>query len=163
MPARAGRGGLRKRRPGSVINGKLEPPHKGIHPMKYFLFFVYMSLGFVIWLFVGAQMLLPILYGLPRSIYHFFKHEVTIMAIISNLATPIFWFIAIAVLGFIVEATIPALNDFLMRNPAFGLGQALATLMLLSGFLTRKGRADMSADYEHSTLRRFQKVQNQNH
>jgi hypothetical protein len=127
--------------------------------MKHFLFFVYLLLGFVIWLFIGAQMLLPIIYGLPRSIYHFFKHEVTFMAIISNLATPVIWCLILIVLGFVFELVLPSLNEFLINNPAFGLGQILATIMLLSSLLTKKGRADLNADYESSTLRRFRKIQ----
>jgi hypothetical protein len=127
--------------------------------MKYFLFFVYLFLGFVIWLLVGAQMLLPIIYGLPRSIYHFFKGEVTLMAIISNLATPMIWCLILIALGFILEIVVPSLNDFIFSNPAFGLGQVLATLMLLSSLITKKGRADLNADYEGSTLRRFRKIQ----
>lgn len=124
------------------------------------LAFVYLFLGFVIWLYVGAQILLPVIYGLPRSLYHFFKNEVTGWAIVYCLMISIVWFVGLIVLGFILQLVYPPLVDFAINNRAFGIGQGLATFMLLSGLLTRNGRADLNADYE-STFRRFQKIQKQ--
>lgn len=123
--------------------------------MKYFLFLVYLALGFVIWLFVGAQILLPIVYGLPRSVYDFIKGRVRFMAIISNIVSPIFWLILVAITWFILNRFKSLLSDSFVVG--FFLGQCLATLSLLKAFLRKDDRTRMATDYENSTLKPFRK------
>lgn len=114
-------------------------------------------LGLFIGLFVYAQILLPILYGLPKSIWLFYKREVRFFAIISQLIPPVLWLSALFVLGFIIELIYPSLNRFLIGNPAFNLGQIFSVIALLLSFLFPARRADMKADYENSTYLRYRK------
>ena len=43
--------------------------------MNILLSIVYLALGFTIGIFLYAQMLLPLIYGLPRSLYLFFNGD----------------------------------------------------------------------------------------
>ena len=124
------------------------------------LFIIGLIFGFVIGLFLYAQMLLPVLYSLPKSIYLYLKGKVRFGAIIFPILTPLFWFIALVVLGFILEATVPSVNRFLLGNLGFNLGQWLSIGALLLNFLTRKGRQDMADDYNNTTYERFRTDKN---
>lgn len=112
-------------------------------------------LGYVVGLFVYAQMLLPLVYGVPKSLWLFYKKQVRFMAVLSHLLTPAIWFIGIMVLGFVLQAVAPSINQFLIFNQQFNLGGLLAIAALLLNFLTKQGRNDMAADYEQTTLRRY--------
>src|SRR5262249_23426752 len=116
---------------------------------------IYLALGFTIGIFLYAQMLLPLIYGLPRSLYLFFNGELRFMGVVSQIITPVFWFVFLIVLGFLFEWPIPSLNRFLTTNAAFGLGNLLAIGALLLNFFTSKGRADMRDDFLKTTYSRF--------
>jgi len=124
------------------------------------LFIVGLILGFVIGLFIYAQMLLPLIYSLPKSIYLYLKSKVSFGAIVMPILPPLFWFVALVVLGFILEAIVPSVNRFLLGNLGFNLGQWLSIGALLLNFLTRKGRQDMADDYNNTTYERFRTDKN---
>ena len=125
--------------------------------MNILLSIVYLALGFTIGIFLYSQMLLPLIYGMPRSLYLFFNGELRFMGVVSQIITPVFWFVFLFVLGFLFEWLIPSLNRFLTTNAAFGLGNLLAIGALLLNFFTSKGRADMREDFLKSTYSRFRK------
>lgn len=125
--------------------------------MGLILSIFYLLLGFVIGLFVYAQMLLPLIYGAPKSLFLFAKGKVRFMAIISQLITPIVWFVGLFIFGFIFERIYPPLNKFITSNPAFGFGSILSIGALVLNFLSSKGRQDMYNDYMETTYSRYRK------
>lgn len=112
-------------------------------------------LGYFIGLFVFAQILLPLLYGVPKSIYLFIHKKIRFFAIISHLITPLIWCIGLIFLGFILEIFAPSINQFLIFNAPFNIGGNLAILSLLLNFLRKEGRLDMAKDYEKTTIARY--------
>jgi hypothetical protein len=114
-------------------------------------------LGFGIGLFIYAQILLPLIYSLPKSIYLFFKGKLKFTAVIFWLVPPLIWLIILIGLGVVFEAVMPSVNRFLTGNAGFHLGQLLAIAALLIKFLSHKGRADIAEEYDRNTDARFRK------
>lgn len=111
--------------------------------------------GYVVGLFVYAQMILPLVYGAPKSLWLFYKKRVRFLAVLSHLLTSAIWFTGFIVLGFVLQVIAPSINQFLIFNQEFNLGGLLAITSLLLNFLTKQGRNDMSTDYEKTTLQRY--------
>jgi hypothetical protein len=111
--------------------------------------------GYLIGLYVYSQMLLPLIYGLPLSVYYFIKKKVRFTAILSDIASPVIWLIILSVFGIIFHNLTPSFLDFLVNSNEFNFGGLLAILSLLLNFLTKKGQSDMWNEYQTSTLNRF--------
>lgn len=112
-------------------------------------------LGFAIGLFLYAQILLPLIYGLPVSVYYFLKREVTVGAIFFQFVSPLIWSVGISVIGLLLHLAAPAIFDFLVNDPGSILGRLVGTAALLLNFLRPSGRADMKSDYMQTTYSRF--------
>ncbi len=126
--------------------------------MKFFLSCLTFVLGCAICIYVSAQIFLPLLYSLPRSIYLYFKGELKFRAIPTHFIPPLIWIIGLVVLGYVLEAWAPAVMRFTETDTGFILGGALSLpFFLLQSFLTKKGRAEMKEDYERTTGQRFRK------
>lgn len=119
---------------------------------------LYLAIGFTIGIFLYAQMLLPLIYGLPRSLYLFLKGELRFMGVVSQFITPAIWVVVLAILGFVFEWLVPWLNRFLITNIPFTVGNWIAVATLLLNFLSSKGRVDMKEDFLKSTYSRYGKV-----
>lgn len=118
-------------------------------------------LGFAIGLFLYAQVLLPLIYGLPVSVYYFSKREVTVGAIFFQFISPLIWSVVIAVAGLLLHFAAPTIFDFLVNEPGSILGRLVAIAALLFNFVRPSGRGDMKSDYMQSTYSRFStKTQN---
>lgn len=127
--------------------------------MQLFLNVIFLSLGFIVGLFVYTQIVLPIIYGLPKAIYWYAQKRVRFMAIISMIITPIIWIVGLGILGIVMNLFSPNIYNFLVSNGAFNLGSTLGLLVLLANFLTKKGRIDMRDDFE-SSMARYKKLEN---
>ncbi len=127
--------------------------------MQIILNIIFLIIGFIVGLFIYAQIVLPIIYGLPKSIYRFAKKQVRFMAIISMLTTPVIWLVGLGILGIIMHKFAPSIYNFVVNNGAFNLGSTLGLLTIIANLFTKKGRADMSDDYE-SSIARYKKLEN---
>lgn len=116
--------------------------------MNTLLNILYVGIGFIVGLFVYAQILLPLIYGLPKTVLLFAKKKVRFAAVVSQLTTPLLWFVFFLIAGFILQSISPNTVRFLVSNPALNAGGWLAIAALLLNFLTRKGRADMKSDFD---------------
>jgi len=114
-------------------------------------------LGFIIGLFVNSQFILPLIHGLPKSLWYFFKGEIKFMAIISQLITPAIWIVGFFILGIVLELINPALDDFILNGSAFGVGWTLSFFAILLNFLSVSGRASMKEDYDQTTFQKYRK------
>lgn len=101
--------------------------------------------------FVNFQMVLPILYSLPRSIYHYLKGEVRFAAIPAQLVAPVIWFVALFTLGFLLQVLAPSVMRFHFTNLAVNLGHIIAFIVVLLSVVTPSGRRDLRADCEEKT------------
>lgn len=112
-------------------------------------------LGFAMGLFLYAQILLPLIYSLPLTIYYYFKREVTVGAIFFQFVPPLIWFFVITVVGLVLYFIAPTIFVFFVNDPGSILGRLAAIAALLLNFLRPKGRADMRSDYLQSRYARF--------
>lgn len=114
-------------------------------------------IGFVIGLYVNSQLFLPLIYGLPKSMWYFFKGEVKFMAIIAQFITPLIWVVGFFILGFVFELISPEIINFLFDKSAFGAGLNLSLLAILVNFFFVSGRASMKADFDQTTYQKYKK------
>jgi hypothetical protein len=115
---------------------------------------LWMPLGFAFALFATAQIVLPILMGLPRAIRLVAKRQMRSSVIGRILVTPLIWLVLIFVGGFAFGFIWPSAAESLYNNPALSLGSWLGILAILLSPLSKKGRADFREDFDRS-YRRF--------
>lgn len=125
--------------------------------MEIMLGVISLTFGLIFGLYVYAQMLLPILYGLPRAIWMFIRGELRFMGVITQIITPLIWFVFFIVLGFILQAVYPPAIKYFTTDAGFFFGQLLAIVWLILNFLSSRGRRDMREDFMQTTYRRYGK------
>ncbi len=111
---------------------------------------LWVPLGFAISLFVSAQMLLPILMGLPRAIRFVAKRQMRSAVFGRILVTPLIWFVLVFVTGFAFGFVWPLAAESLHNNAALNLGGWLGIFAILLSPLSKKGRADSREDFDKS-------------
>ncbi len=111
---------------------------------------LWMPLGFAFALFATAQIVLPIVMGLPRAIRLVAKREMRSSVIARILVTPLIWFVQLFVVGFAFGFLWPSAAESLYNNAAFNLGLWLGTFAILLSPLSKKGRADFREDFDRS-------------
>ena len=99
--------------------------------------------GFFVFLIVNANIIVPILYSLPRAIYLFGKKQVRGRAVSVQLIAPIIWVSIFVLLGFIY----PPAAKFVIYNPYLAAANWVSIMAILFKFFTTKGRAEMSSDF----------------
>ncbi len=110
-------------------------------------------LGFAFGLFVTAQMLLPLILGLPRAIRLVIKGQMRAAVFGRILVTPVVWFVLLVAVGFVLGLLWPSALAFLDNNVAFNLGGWLGTIAIILTPLSKKGRSDFRADFDKSYCR----------
>ncbi len=111
---------------------------------------LWFPLGFIIGIFVSAQILLPLLLGLPRAISLVAKREIRTAVIGRILLTPLVWFVIIAVLGFAAGFLFPSVADFVYSNAPLNFGGWVGTLAIVLSPLSAKSRADFRTDFDEA-------------
>lgn len=110
-------------------------------------------LGLVIGMFLFSQLLLPLLYGLPRSIYLVLRGELRPTAILYYLVVPFVWLLVLAgviTLGFLAA---PRLTEAVLSNDPFNLGGLLALVLVVLNIFRSEGRKSMREDFEQTSTR----------
>jgi hypothetical protein len=111
---------------------------------------LWFPLGFVIGLFVSAQMLLPILMGLPRAIRLVAKHQMRSAVIGRIFVTPLIWFVLVFGACFVFGFLWPSAAESLYNNAALNLGSWLGIFAILLSPLSKKARSDFREDFDKS-------------
>lgn len=114
---------------------------------------LWFPLGFIFALFVTAQMLLPIILGLPRAIRLISRHEMRGAVIGRILLTPLIWVVLLFVVLFLIDFFWPSAAAFLYNNGALNLGAWAGTIAIILSPLSAKSRADFKADFDKSYQR----------
>lgn len=114
-------------------------------------------IGFVFGLFINSQVVIPLIYGLPKSIWYFLKGEVKFMAIIVQFFPPIFWTVGLFIIGIIFELINPKINNFI-TNSGFSGGWTLSIFAILFSFLSVSNRATTKAEYDNNTYEKYKKI-----
>ena len=117
-----------------------------------FLFSFVVSL--IVGLFVNAQIFLPILYNLPRSIYLYFTRKLRFVGIWRQFIAPVLWITGFFILGFVAPSTAERLSG----SMGVSFGWSLSTVAVLLSLVTPSGLLSLKADYNENTLARFGRV-----
>jgi hypothetical protein len=111
---------------------------------------LWLPLGFAIGLFATAQILLPIMLGLPRAIRLVSRREMSSRVYTRLLITPILWVVALFVLLFLIGFFWPSAAAWVASNAALNVGMWLGIFGILLSPLSKKSRADFRADFDRS-------------
>jgi hypothetical protein len=111
---------------------------------------LWVSLGFVIGLFVTARIALPILLGLPRAMRLVGSGEMRAAVYRRLLFTPVLWIVQLAVIVFLVGFFWPSAAAWFERHDALSTGLWLGVTGILLSALSPKSRADFHADFDQS-------------
>lgn len=126
--------------------------------MAFISFVLTAMLGFVIGIFLYAQLLLPLVYSFPRSLYLFYRGKLKITGVLVTLLTPVIWSFLLIAAGFILQGIFPLAITFALTNAGFNFGQWLSIAALFLNFFSPKGREDMDADFQRVICKRFSKL-----
>lgn len=116
---------------------------------------IWSTLGFLIGLFSTANIVLPILMGYPLSFYHLVRKEIRPKVFLSLLYAPLFWCIAIFLLGYFI----PSLNTWIQGNIPFQAGNSFGFFAIILTPLFKKGREDFKSDYDKNYGKYYTKNQ----
>jgi hypothetical protein len=111
---------------------------------------LWVSLSFVIGLFVTARIALPILLGLPRAMRLVASGEMRAAVYRRLLFTPVLWIVQLAVIVFLVRFFWPSAVAWFQSNDALITGLWLGFIGILLSALSKKSRADFDADFDRS-------------
>jgi hypothetical protein len=111
---------------------------------------IWVSLGFVIGLFVTARIALPVLLGLPRAMRLVASGEMRAAVYRRLLFTPVLWIVQLAVIVFLVGFFRTSAVAWFEENGALSTGLWLGVIGILLSALSKKSRADFDADFDRS-------------
>ena len=126
--------------------------------MEFIIFAFFTIIGWITGVFLYAQMLLPLIYSFPRSVYLVIKGELKFLAILFSLIPPILWCLTLILAGYIL-ATLFSSSAVraIATNPGLNWGSLLAMLTLIFNCFTSKGRDDMRHGYDANILEKFKR------
>jgi hypothetical protein len=111
---------------------------------------LWVSLGFVIGLFVTARIALPILLGLPRAMRLVASGEMRAAVYRRLLFTPVLWIVQLAMIVCLLGFFWPSAAAWLQSNDALITGLRFGVIGILLSALSKKSRADFQADFDQS-------------
>ena len=110
----------------------------------------WVSLGFLVGLFLTARIALPILVGLPRAIRLVASGEMRAAVYRRLLFAPVVWTVPLAVIVFILGFFWHSTVAWFEGNGALSAGLWLGVMGILLSVLSKKSRADFEADFDKS-------------
>ena len=114
---------------------------------------LWFPLGFIIGLFVTAQIVLPIVLGLPRAIRLVSRGAMRSAVYLRLIATPFVWLLLLAVIPFLVGFFWPSAAAWLDGNAALNGGTWLGIFAIVLSPLSKKSRSDFREDFDRSYAR----------
>lgn len=117
--------------------------------------------GFAFGLYTTAQIVLPIILGLPRAIRLVVKRQMRSAVFGAIILTPVIWSVLIITAAFLVGWFSPAAAEHLYNNLALNLSANLGILAIILSPLSRESRSDFNQDFDKA-YRRFYREEPQN-
>jgi hypothetical protein len=111
---------------------------------------LWLPLGFAIGLFVTAQLVLPLIFGLPRAIRLVARGEMRSGVYARLLITPILWIVVLVVILFLIGFLSPPAAAWVADNAALNVGTWLGIIGILLSPLSKKSRSDFRDDFDRS-------------
>jgi hypothetical protein len=111
---------------------------------------LWVPLGFVFGIFATAQIVLPILMGVPRAIRLVAKHQMRPAVFGRILVAPLIWLVGLFVVLFVFGFLWPSAAESLYNNVALNLALWLGTLAIFLSPLSKKSRSDFREDFDNN-------------
>jgi hypothetical protein len=111
---------------------------------------LWFPLGFLLALYISAQIILPLLLGFPRAISLVSKRQMRSGIFLRLLAAPIVWFILVFGVLFLIGFLWPSVAANVQANTALNLGVSLGTVAIILSPLSKKSRSDFRQDFDRS-------------
>lgn len=111
--------------------------------------------GFAFALLASAQMLLPLMLGLPRAISLVARGQMRPAVFGAIILTPAVWFVLLNVAAFLIGWFWPTAAHRLYDNEALNKSLWLGTIAIVLSPLSRKSRADFREDFDQAYGRFF--------
>jgi len=111
---------------------------------------LWVSVGFVIGLFVTARIALPILLGLPRAMRLVGSGEMRAAVYRRLLFTPVLWIVQLAMIVFLVRFFRPSAAAWFQSNDELITGLRFGVIGILLSALSKTSLADFYADFYQS-------------
>ena len=111
---------------------------------------LWVPLGFAVGLFVSAQIILPLMLGLPRAIRLVSSHEMRSGVFACLLAPALIWLVLVFGSLFLIGFLWPAVAARVEANHALDLGCWLGIIAIVLSPLSRKSRSDFRVDFDRS-------------
>jgi hypothetical protein len=113
--------------------------------MSLLAVFITFIISFILGLFIYANIIFPIFYFLPKSIYLTIRGRLKYFSILRCLLTPFIWFLIFFFLGYFFPNLIS--NEYTLSTPS-NLGQLFSILALIfNGVFKKDGREANNSDY----------------
>lgn len=104
--------------------------------------------GFAFGLYATAQIVLPIILGLPRAISLVVKRQMRPAVFGAIILTPLIWFVLILTAAFLVGWFWPAAAEHLYNNLALNLSANLGIIAIILSPLSKESRLDFNQDFD---------------
>ena len=114
---------------------------------------LWFPLGFIIGLFVTAQIVLPIVLGLPRAIRLVSNGAMRPTVYLRLLVTPFVWLVLLSISFFLVGFFSASAAAWLDGNAPLNVGTWLGIFTILLSPLSKKSRSDFREDFDRSYAR----------
>ena len=137
-----------------VAVGVFVDTHPGWTAWQMTKFLASFCLTLYVGVWMNSQILLPILFNLPKSIWHFVTGKLRFAGVLVQFIAPVSWLLLSAIIGFVA----PSFADFLSTSIGVVLGMTLSTLVVLLSLVTPSGLRDLRSDYDENTFARFRQV-----
>jgi hypothetical protein len=111
---------------------------------------IWVSVGFLIGLFVTGRIAFPILLGLPRAIRLVANGEMRAAVYGRLVFTPVLWIVVLAVIVLGIRFFWPSATTWFEGNGALSAGLWLGVVGILLSALSRRSRSDFEAQFDQS-------------
>jgi hypothetical protein len=118
-----------------------------------FLEIVLFIIGAVLGLQWFSVIILPIFYGLPKSLYWIIKGSLKRKAVLAYLISPLIWTVIFTVAAVVLVTFMPKASHYLYSSPMFYFGQWFGVIGALLKSLSKSGRQDLREDFRSATAR----------
>lgn len=112
------------------------------------------AIGLGVWWF--SVIVLPIFYGLPRSIFWIVRGKLKVRSSLVYLGTFLLWTILFALAAILLLKFSPQTAAYLYNSPGFFYGQWFGVLGALISAISKSGRQNLKEDF-WAAMARFQK------
>ncbi len=117
--------------------------------MNLFINLLLFAIGYIIGTWYLSSVILPLIYGFPRSLIGYFKKEFGFKPALISLSFFIAWNLILIFIFILLTTFLPNILDTVLGNSFFQIGSTAGFwFALLSIFFSKKARNDLDLDFQ---------------